>query len=140
MSSESIPPILSASTAVVGDAESMKEAGTGTPGDIIIRSCATVGPALWIELQGEVDHLSARPLRTVLAAGAVHGIAHLSIDAWRVTFADSALLNVLDRWSRHGRSLHLRTCSPAVRRLMEAARRVGRPGTSGAFGTEGACP
>ncbi|MGY0025129.1 STAS domain-containing protein [Streptomyces sp. cg35] len=135
MSPESTPLILStsasASLAVGSDAESMKEAGTSTPGDIIIRSCTTAGPALWIELQGEIDHHSARPLRTVLAAGAVHGYRHLSLDVRRVTFADSALLNVLDRWSRHGRSLHLRTSSPAVQRLMEAARCAGRPTTEG---------
>ncbi|MEU6840839.1 STAS domain-containing protein [Streptomyces sp. NPDC046716] len=131
MSSESILPILSAPTVVASDTESVKEAGASTPGDIIIRSCTTVGPVLWIELQGEVDHHSARTLRTVLTAGAVQGYRHLSLDARRVTFADSALLNALDRWSRHGRSLSIGTWSPAVRRLMDAARSVGRSVTEG---------
>ncbi|WP_420034607.1 STAS domain-containing protein [Streptomyces sp. cg28] len=131
MSNESIPPILSAPTAVASDTESMKEAGSSTPGDIIIRSCTLVGRALWIELQGEIDHHSARPLRTVLAVGAAHGCLHLGLDARHVTFADSALLRVIDRWSRHGRSLHIGHCSPAVRRLMDAARRVGRTATEG---------
>ncbi|MFE6889987.1 STAS domain-containing protein [Streptomyces sp. HUAS MG91] len=135
MSSESSTPILSVSlvaSPVVGcDTESVMEAGVSTPGDIIIRSCAAVGSALWIELQGEIDHHSARPLRTVLALGAVHGYRHLRLDARRVTFADSALLRVLGRWDRHGRSLHIGTSSPAVRRLMDAARRVGRTVTEG---------
>ncbi|MER5947551.1 STAS domain-containing protein [Streptomyces sp. NPDC001904] len=135
MSSESTSPILSvplAASPVVGcDAESVMEAGTSTPGDIIVRSCAAAGSALRIELQGDIDHHSARPLRTVLTVGALCGYRHLSLDVRRVTFADSALLRVIDGWSRHGRTLHIGTCSPAVRRLMEAARRVGRTATEG---------
>ncbi|MEW2167096.1 STAS domain-containing protein [Streptomyces sp. NPDC007084] len=137
VSTASVLPILTDPTdpntgvAVTGAvAGCAREPGAGAPGDIIIRSCTTIGQALRIELQGEIDHHSTLPLRALLASAAALGYVHLSVDTRHVTFADSALLNALDCWSRRERRLRLGPRSPGVQRLLDAARPVGGTGVS----------
>ncbi|MFD6492886.1 STAS domain-containing protein [Streptomyces sp. NPDC059944] len=126
MSTASILPILTDPNTAVGDTDGAKEPGAKTPGDMIIRSCTTIDRALRIELQGEIDHYSTGPLRAMLASAAALGYVHLSVDTRHVVFADSALLNALDCWSRRQRRLRLGSHSPVVQRLLDAARAVRR--------------
>ncbi|MFG2308692.1 STAS domain-containing protein [Streptomyces sp. NPDC048566] len=125
MSTASILPILTDPSAAGGVTDRAEEPGAATPGDIIIRSCTTLDQSLRIELQGEIDHHSSLPLRALLASAAASGYVRLSLDTRHVVFADSALLNVLDNWSRCHRRLRLGPRSPAVQRLLDAARPVG---------------
>lgn len=103
----------------------------GAPGDIIIRSCTTIDQALRIELQGEIDHYSTGALRALLASAAALGYVHLSVDTRHVVFADSALLNALDCWSRCRRRLRFGPRSAVVQRLLDAARPVRRTAPKG---------
>ncbi|MGW2115015.1 STAS domain-containing protein [Streptomyces zhihengii] len=105
--------------------------GIDVPGDSVIRSCIGRGPALLVELQGEVDDDSAGPLRVLLHGAAAHGCLLLSLDTRLVPFADSALLNVIDSWTRRGRALHLGARSPAVDRLLDATRAGTAPSGGG---------
>ncbi|MFJ8073645.1 STAS domain-containing protein [Streptomyces sp. NPDC096176] len=106
-------------------------ADSAAPGDItIVRSYAGRGAVLHLHLQGDIDHLSAAPLRDLLA-GAAADYSRLTVDASRVTFADSALLRALELWPRRGRrTFSLERPSRPVRRLLTAAsvaaRRMGR--------------
>lgn len=121
VSTASTLPILATPSPVTKAFEG--EPGVETPGAIVVRSCRGRGPALTVELQGEVDCASVGPLHVLLTAAVARGYRSLLLDTSRVTFADSALLHVIDRWSRYGGTLRLGPRSPAVDRLIDAARR-----------------
>ncbi|MFF9913605.1 STAS domain-containing protein [Streptomyces sp. NPDC013457] len=93
----------------------------GAPGVIVISSCTTLGTTLMVQLAGEIDHYSAAPLRALLASAADTGCTGLVLDTARVTFCDSGLLAILERWPRHGRRLRLVNRSRPVQRLLNAA-------------------
>lgn len=131
VSTAGILPILTDPNTAVGDTDRAKEPGAGAPGDIIIRSCTTIDQALRIELQGEIDHYSTGALRALLASAAALGYVHLSVDTRHVVFADSALLNALDCWSRCRRRLRFGPRSAVVQRLLDAARPVRRTAPKG---------
>ncbi|MET9799634.1 STAS domain-containing protein [Streptomyces sp. NPDC006368] len=89
----------------------------------VVRSCRSHDDhTLFIEVQHEVDHYSAGPLRVMLTAAAAYGYHHIAVDSQRVTFADSAFLNALDSWQRDGRTVRITRLSPAVTRLLRATR------------------
>ncbi|MEU3727467.1 STAS domain-containing protein [Streptomyces sp. NPDC031705] len=91
-----------------------------------IRSALRDG-VLAVGLAGELDHYSCAPLRALLDEGAALGARRLVLDAAGVTFCDSALLDVLDRWGRGGRRWELAAASRSVRMLLELWDRVRVP-------------
>lgn len=108
---------------------------TPGPDEVIVHSCTGYGGTLVIAVRDEIDHYTVTPLRAMLAAAADHGYTRLVLDTAGVTFCDSGLLRILDWWHRPGRGLRVAHPSPAVRRLLYAARglrgeaghRAGRP-------------
>lgn len=90
-----------------------------------IRS-ALDGGVLSVRLAGEFDHFSCLPLRALLDEGAALGARRLVLDAARVTFCDSSLAHLLDRWTGGGRSWELLSGSRSVRLLLDLWDRVGR--------------
>ncbi|GGZ71958.1 hypothetical protein GCM10010371_34570 [Streptomyces subrutilus] len=95
-------------------------AATASPGPIVVHSSTTRGNTLTLALTGEIDLLGAGPLRAILCAAARQGVTGLVLDTSRVTFADSALLRVLDTWPGGGRRLRLVNRSRAVQRLLDS--------------------
>ncbi|MDX2390537.1 STAS domain-containing protein [Streptomyces sp. DK15] len=91
-----------------------------------IRS-ALHGGVLTVALAGEFDHFTCDPLRGLLDEGAVRGARHLVLDAALVSFCDSALLDVLDRWVLSGRSWESAGASRSARLLFSLEARI-RPG------------
>ncbi|MEU9300928.1 STAS domain-containing protein [Streptomyces sp. NPDC048269] len=83
--------------------------------------------ALAVSLAGEFDHYTCAPLYGLLDEGAARGARRLVLDAARVTFCDSALLHVLDRWALTGGRVELATTSRALRLLLTVAARVHPP-------------
>ncbi|MFF4642640.1 STAS domain-containing protein [Streptomyces sp. NPDC001389] len=90
-----------------------------------ILSCLD-GGVLSVGLAGEFDHHGCLPLRALLDDGAALGARRLVLEAARVTFCDSALARLLDRWSGTGRSWELASASRAVRLLLDLWARLGR--------------
>ncbi|MEU8436699.1 STAS domain-containing protein [Streptomyces sp. NPDC029216] len=90
------------------------------------------GGVLSVSLAGEFDHYSCLPLRALLDEGAALGARRLVLDAALVTFCDSALAHVLDRWAGGGRSWELASDSRPVRLLLDLWARVGRRQGGGA--------
>ncbi|MEV3987690.1 STAS domain-containing protein [Streptomyces sp. NPDC049837] len=87
----------------------------------MVRACRSHDDdTLIIELQYEIDHYSAGPLRVTLTAAAACGFRRLVFDTRSVTFADSALFTALESWQRHGRTVQIAQPSPAVTRLRQA--------------------
>ncbi|KIF04315.1 hypothetical protein PL81_19345 [Streptomyces sp. RSD-27] len=84
------------------------------------------GGVLSVGLAGEFDHYGCLPLRALLDEGAVLGARRLVLDTARVTFCDSALAHLLDRWSGTGRSWELASASRSVRLLLDLWARLGR--------------
>ncbi|MEV6569645.1 STAS domain-containing protein [Streptomyces sp. NPDC051577] len=82
---------------------------------------------LTVTLAGEFDHWSCAPMRRLLDEGAARGARRLVVDAARVSFCDSALLHVLDRWVRAGGSWELAGASHPVRLLLSVSRAAGVP-------------
>ncbi|MEV7829857.1 STAS domain-containing protein [Streptomyces subrutilus] len=95
-------------------------AATASPGPIVVHSSTTRGNTLTLALTGEIDLLGAGPLRAILCAAVRQGVTGLVLDTSRVTFADSALLRVLDTWPGGGRRLRLVNRSRAVQRLLDS--------------------
>lgn len=85
------------------------------------------GDVLAVGLAGEFDHYTCVPLHRLLADGAARGARRLVLDAGGVTFCDSALLLVLDRWVRAGGHVEVAVGSRAVRVLMGLAARLPLP-------------
>ncbi|MFF4369151.1 STAS domain-containing protein [Streptomyces sp. NPDC001594] len=84
------------------------------------------GGALSVTLAGEFDHYSCLPLRALLDEGAALGARRLVLDAARVTFCDSALAHLLDRWARDGRTWEIGRGSRSLRLLLDLWERLGR--------------
>ncbi|MFB7462172.1 STAS domain-containing protein [Streptomyces sp. NPDC056224] len=82
---------------------------------------------LAVSLAGEFDHHTCAPLYGLLDEGAARGARRLVLDAARVSFCDSALLHVLDRWARSGGRVELAATSRALRLLLTVAARVHPP-------------
>ncbi|MCY0943161.1 STAS domain-containing protein [Streptomyces antarcticus] len=117
-------PVLPAAAPRESFAELAAEAGP----DPLPRIRATLrGDVLAVGLAGEFDHYTCAPLHRFLADGAARGARRLVLDAARVTFCDSALLLVLDRWVRAGGRVEVAAGSRAVRVLMELAARLPLP-------------
>ncbi|GAA3384916.1 hypothetical protein GCM10017750_61410 [Streptomyces racemochromogenes] len=91
-----------------------------------IRSTVRDG-VLSVSLAGEFDHYSCAPLRVLLDGAPPLGARLLVLDAAEVEFCDSALLDVLERWSRGGRRWELAAASRPVRLLLELWNRVRAP-------------
>ncbi|WP_353963385.1 STAS domain-containing protein [Streptomyces sp. NBC_00091] len=91
-----------------------------------IRSTLRDG-VLAVGLAGEFDHYSCAPLHGLFEEAAALGARRLVLDAAQVTFCDSALLDVLDRWARDGRRWELAAASRPVRLLLELWARVRAP-------------
>lgn len=91
-----------------------------------IRSTVRDG-VLSVSLAGEFDHYSCAPLRVLLDGAAALGARLLVLDAAEVEFCDSALLDVLERWSRGGRRWELAAASRSVRLLLALWDRVRAP-------------
>ncbi|MFF2197309.1 STAS domain-containing protein [Streptomyces sp. NPDC058157] len=106
----------------------------GGPPPPLVRS-RLGGGVLSVTLAGEFDHYSCLPLRALLDEGAALGARLLVLDAARVTFCDSALAHLLDRWARDGRTWELACGSRSVRLLLDLWERLGRvpapPGRDG---------
>ncbi|MCX5195184.1 STAS domain-containing protein [Streptomyces sp. NBC_00249] len=85
------------------------------------------GGVLTVGLDGEFDHWTCAPLYGLLDAAAARGARHLVLDAALVTFCDSALVHVLDRWARAGGTWEAATTSRPVRLLLDLARRLRPP-------------
>jgi anti-anti-sigma factor len=94
----------------------------GGSGRSVVASCRTEGSTLKVAVQGEIDHFTVAPLSALLASAAAFGHTRLVVDASRVTFCDSGLLNALLAWRRGGRRLVLAAASLAVQRLLAATR------------------
>ncbi|GLX39723.1 hypothetical protein Sros01_57960 [Streptomyces roseochromogenus] len=94
-----------------------------------IRSTLRDG-VLAVGLAGEFDVLTCAPLRDLLAEGAAAGARRLVLDAALVTFCDSALLDVLDAWTRSKRSWETSATSRSLRLLLDLDARV-RPRPAG---------
>ncbi|MGW0394674.1 STAS domain-containing protein [Streptomyces sp. NPDC003042] len=88
-----------------------------------IRSALHDG-VLAVSLAGEFDHYTCAALRGLLDEGAARGARRLVVDAALVSFCDSALLHVLDRWTLNGRPWELAAASRAVRFLLTVSARV----------------
>ncbi|MET9625334.1 STAS domain-containing protein [Streptomyces sp. NPDC006464] len=132
MSTANNPPILT-TPAAPADQGPREQGADAAPCGISVRSCSTYdGDTLRVALHGEVDHLSAGPLRVLLAVASAYGYRRLVLDTSLVTFADSALLRILRGWTAEGRRLRLTGVTPAMERLRAAAwgappaRRAGR--------------
>ncbi|MFG2983529.1 STAS domain-containing protein [Streptomyces sp. NPDC048258] len=82
---------------------------------------------LAVSLAGEFDHYTCAPLYALLDEGAARGARRLVLDAARVTFCDSALLHVLDRWALSGGRVEPAATSRALRLLLTVAARVHPP-------------
>ncbi|GGT15541.1 STAS domain-containing protein [Streptomyces purpureus] len=122
MSTSSTRPILASSTPHNSGADN-------APSDIVVHSCTSLGETtLVIHLTGQIDHYSAAPLRAMLTSAAADGYTVLVLEASRVTFCDSGLLNALQWWERRGHLLHFTARSSCVQRLLNAAdATAGRP-------------
>ncbi|MEU3911687.1 STAS domain-containing protein [Streptomyces sp. NPDC029721] len=84
------------------------------------------GGVLSVTLAGEFDHYSCLPLRALLDEGAALGARRLVLDAAHVSFCDSALAHLLDRWAGGGRTWELARGSRSVRLLLELWDRLDR--------------
>ncbi|MEU4953091.1 STAS domain-containing protein [Streptomyces lavendulae] len=95
------------------------------PPDPVPRIRATLRDGvLAVGLAGEFDVLTCAPLRDLFAQGAAAGARRLVLDAALVTFCDSALLDVLDAWTRSGRSWETSATSRSLRLLLDLDARV----------------
>ncbi|MFD3326822.1 STAS domain-containing protein [Streptomyces sp. NPDC058701] len=112
--------------------ESFAELPVEAGPDPLPRIRATLrGDVLAVGLAGEFDHYTCVPLHRLLADGAARGARRLVLDAAGVTFCDSALLLVLDRWVRTGGRVEVAAASRAVRMLTEVAARLPPPPDGG---------
>ncbi|MFJ3671233.1 STAS domain-containing protein [Streptomyces sp. NPDC090106] len=119
MNSTSTSPILTAPAvkAVAGT----EQGADAAPGHILtLLSTTPDARTLHVVLAGEADHFSSRPLRTLLAAEAVHGRRSLILDCRRLKFADSALLSALDGWRRRGGQVRVDHPPPQLSLLLAA--------------------
>ncbi|MFE9635563.1 STAS domain-containing protein [Streptomyces sp. NPDC006463] len=96
--------------------------------DLLSRIRATLRDGvLAVSLAGEFDHYTCARLNGLLDEGAARGARRLVLDAAGVSFCDSALLHVLDRWALTGGQVELAATSRALRLLLAVAARVQRP-------------
>ncbi|MFB0629831.1 STAS domain-containing protein [Streptomyces sp. AB3(2024)] len=100
-------------------------AASAAPPDPVPRIRSTLRDGvLAVSLAGEFDLFTCAPLRGLLDEGAAGGARHLVLDAALVTFCDSALLDVLDWWTRSGRSWETAASSRSLRLLLDLDARV----------------
>lgn len=100
-------------------------AASAAPPDPVPRIRSTLRDGvLAVGLAGEFDVLTCAPLRGLLDEGAAAGARRLVLDAALVTFCDSALLDVLDDWTRSGRSWETAATSRSLRLLLDLDARV----------------
>lgn len=128
-SAPSADPADSAATAApatpVTAPASAAPATAASPPDPVPRIRSTLRDGvLAVGLAGEFDLLTCTPLRGLLDEGAAGGARRLVLDAALVTFCDSALLDVLDAWTRSGRSWETAATSRPLRLLLDLDARV----------------
>ncbi|MEU8773655.1 STAS domain-containing protein [Streptomyces sp. NPDC048606] len=89
------------------------------------------GEVLSLGLAGEFDHFTCAPLYGLLDEAAARGARRLVLDATHVTFCDSGLLHVLERWARTGGTWEPSGTSRPFRLLLALSHRLRRASAAG---------